>query len=736
MIHFDEQQQVFHLCNDDISYLIQVEEDGYLAHLYFGKRVKEYTGGFRYPRLDRSFSPNPPEAKDRTFSLDTLLMEYPGHGFGDFREPAYVMELDNGSRITDFRYTSYRIVSGKPALTGLPATYANTTQEAETLIITLCDPVAVLQLELSYTVFKEHGAVARSANLTNSSSVPVQIKRLASAAIDFPAEELELIHLHGAWARERQLTRETITTGIKCLDSKRGASSHQQNPFGVLVTPTTTEFQGEAYGFSLVYSGNHELLVQKDPYDQIRVLMGIGSFNFSWEVAPGESFQTPEAILVYSGEGLNDLSATYHQLYNDHLVRGHYKHRQRPTLINNWEATYFDFDEEKLLSLADEAQQLGIELFVLDDGWFGQRENDKTSLGDWSENQGKLKKGLKSLADTIHGKGLQFGIWLEPEMVSADSDLFRQHPDWAFSVPGRGRSLSRDQYVLDFSREEVRANVYQQIRTLLDQIPIDYVKWDMNRNMTEVFSKGLPAHRQGETAHRYILGLYELMERLTSEYPQILFESCSGGGGRFDPGLLFYMPQGWISDNTDAVARLTIQYATSLAYPVSSMAAHVSAVPNHQTGRTTSLAMRGNVAMSGVLGYEQDLTQLSEEEKAGIRQQLAFYKKHRQLLQFGRFIRLRSPFEGNHTSWLFVSEDQREALVFYFRVLSEASAPLTHLKLKGLSSELHYRLNGQLMGGDELMNIGFYIDPELHGDYATASYHLKAEPFSGNEKEQ
>lgn len=725
MIDFNSEQKTFHLSNKKVSYILQIEENNYLAHLYFGKTIKNYSGSYRYPRTDRSFSPNDSKANDRLLSLDTLPLEFPGHGFGDFREPAHNIKGANGSRVHDFRYDHYEVETGKPSLEGLPALYTVQTEESKTLIVFLKDEISQLTLKLFYTIFKDYPAIIRSSQLINEGEESVEINRLASQSLDFPNRELELVHLNGTWAKERQLTREKVQTGIKVLDSKRGSSSHQQNPFVALVEPKTTEFQGEAYGFSLVYSGNHETVIQKDPFDQTRVIMGLNSFNFGWQLAKGAAFQTPEVVMTYSETGLNALSHTYHDLYNRHLVRGKYKLQERPTLINNWEATYFDFDEEKIMNIVEEANDLGIEMFVLDDGWFGNRESDYTSLGDWVETEGKIANGLEALAKEIHSKGMKFGIWFEPEMISEDSELFRAHPDWALGIPGRPRSISRNQYVLDFSRADVRDHIYKQMADFFRRVPIDYVKWDMNRNMTEVYSVLLDASMQGEVAHRYMLGLYEFLEKLTHDFPNILFESCSGGGGRFDPALLYYMPQTWTSDNTDAIARLKIQYSTSLVYPISSMGAHVSAVPNHQTGRNTSLEIRGNVAMSGVFGYELDLTELSTDAKNEIKDQVAFYKTHRRLLQFGQFYRLKSPFDGNDTAWMFVSEDQSEAMIFYFRVLAEASHPLVTLKLAGLDTEASYQFGDYQVGGDELMNVGFYIDPELHGDYATQRFYLK-----------
>lgn len=726
MITFNKEQQVFHLCNNQISYLIEVEEHGYLAHLYFGKKINHYSGHYQYVRDMRSFGPYPEAADHDTFSLDTVMLEYPGYGFGDFREPAYNFKLKDGSRITDFRYDSFEIVQGKCTIEGLPHLYTNQETEAETLIITLKDDVAKLRLKLNYTIYQDYATVIRSTTLINDSAETVEINQLASQALDFPNRSFELIHLNGAWGRERQLTREKIEIGTKVLDSKRGSSSHHQNPFVTLVEPTTTEFQGEAYGFCLVYSGNHQTVIEKDNYSQTRVVMGMNTFNFAWQLPAGGSFHSPEVVNVYSNQGLNQMSKTYHDLFNHHLIRGEHQLKERPVLINNWEATYFDFDDAKIHGIVDEAQALGIEMFVLDDGWFGERKDDHRSLGDWYEFEGKLEQGLEGIAQYVHDKGMKFGLWFEPEMISKDSDLHRAHPDWVLSVPGRPRSLSRQQHVLDFSRADVRDHIYQQMTAILDRVPIDYIKWDMNRNMTEVYSLLLDPEMQGEVSHRYILGLYEFMEKLTQAYPHILFESCSGGGGRYDAGMLYYMPQTWTSDNTDPIARLKIQYSTSLVYPISTMGAHVSAIPNHQTGRETSLDIRGNVAMSGVLGYELDLTTLSEEENALIVKQVDFYKEHRQLLQFGDFVRLKSPYEENEVAWMFVSKDKKEAIVFYFRVLVEASAPYVTLKLAHLDETLEYQIANHVISGDALMNIGMYIDPKLHGDYATQAFILKA----------
>ena len=723
LIHFNETERVFHLSNAMYSYVLRVEEGNVLTNEYFGQAIAAYHGGRKYPRVDRSFSPNFPEATDRLYSLDTILQEYPGYGTGDYRTPAQVIRHEDGSTVTDFRYKSYEIVTGKPRLDGMPSTYVEQDEEAETLIITLEDPKERLTARLVYTVYRDRPVLARSARIENEGAETHYLQKAASLSLDLPLQELEVITLNGMWGRERMMEREPVKRGMKVFDSKRGSSSHQMNPFLALVSPETTEYAGVAVGFSLVYSGSHQMLLERDPYGQTRVQLGINEFGFEWRLDPGACFQTPEVNIVYSANGTMEMSQAFHALYRERLARGTFRDADRPILINNWEATYFDFDEAKIKSIVDESAALGIELFVLDDGWFGRRDDDYTSLGDWFEYEQKIPNGLKGLADYIHTKGMKFGLWFEPEMISRESELFKQHPDWAIQIPGRGLSKGRDQYVLDFSRKEVRDNIVQQMTEVLDRVPIDYLKWDFNRNVTEVFSTSLPSDRQGEVLHRYVLGLYEVLETITSRYPNILFESCSGGGGRFDPGMLYYMPQTWTSDNTDAIARLKIQHGTSMVYPISSMGAHVSAVPNHQTHRETSLEMRGNVAMAGVFGYELDVTEMSEDEKAIVKQQVAFYQEHRRTFQYGTFYRLESAFDSNHPSWMFVSEE--EVIVCDYSVLSETAPLIRLLKLRGLDTTAVYEVEGQHYGGDELMHVGLYIEPIVKGDFVSKLYVLK-----------
>lgn len=724
-ITFDASDQTFHLQAGETSYILEIVRSKYVAHRYWGPRIRRYRHSNKLRFTDRSFSPNP-DPSDRTFSLDTLPQEYPAYGNTDFRAPAYHVQLKNGSTITDLTYTGHRIIQGKPALAGLPATYVEADEEAQTLQLHLEDFLIGLQVELSYTVYETRNVITRSVRLTNGGSEAFKLLQALSFSVDLSRADLDFLHLSGTWAKERQMARRPLTMGTQSIESRRGTSSHQHNPFIALLAKGADEDHGEVYGFHLVYSGNFLAQAEVDAYGSTRVSMGIHPFDFSWLLEPGASFQTPEAVLVYSPRGLNDLSRTYHRLYRERLCRGRFRDQVRPILINNWEATYFAFDEEKLHQLAAAAQELGLELLVLDDGWFGKRDDDTSSLGDWVVDRRKLPAGLESLARGVQERGLQFGLWLEPEMVSVQSDLYRKHPDWCLHVPARPRSEGRNQLVLDLSRQEVCDYLIEAVSSILESAPITYVKWDMNRHLTEIGSPALPPERQRETAHRYVLGLYRVLETITARFPQILFESCSGGGGRFDPGMLYYMPQTWTSDNTDAVSRLFIQYGTSLVYPPITIGAHVSAVPNHQVYRSTSLAMRGHVAMSGNFGYELDLTALTSEEQAAVREQVALYRDIRPLIQFGDFYRLLSPFQGNEAAWMFVSADQSEAVLFYARILAEPSPPFRSLALKGLDplGEYQWMETGTVYGGDELMAVGLNL-PMQHGDFVSLLWRFR-----------
>ncbi|MDR9852139.1 alpha-galactosidase [Paenibacillus sp. VCA1] len=717
-IFVNEAQGRFHLQSKRMSYVIQIA-DGLPLHVYWGKKLRSESN------LQGLMIGMPEGA-----GLDRLPQEYPQYGSGDFRNPAYQVQLADGTRITELRYITYRLLPGKPALEGLPAVYAETDDEAQTLELELSDAYSGLKAVLRYTVYEELDAVVRSTVLVNEGGRVLQLKRAFSASVDFQSGDYELIYLSGAWAREGVINRRPLRQGGTKIDSKRGVSSHQLNPFAALVRPDATETSGEVFGFSLVYSGGFEAEAELDAFGSTRFGIGLNSFDFSWQLNPGDAFQTPEAVMVFSSEGLGEMSRTYHRLYRTRLCRGKYRDAERPILVNNWEATYFNFDTEKLMAIANEASRLGIELFVLDDGWFGKRDSDNCSLGDWVEDRRKLPGGLADLAGRIKELGLKFGLWVEPEMVSPDSDLYREHPDWCLHVPGRRRTEARWQLVLDLTRKEVREYIVSTLSGIFSTVPVSYVKWDMNRNLTEIGSAELPPERQGETAHRYVLGLYEMLDRLTASFPDILFESCSSGGGRFDPGMLYYMPQTWTSDNTDAVERLKIQYGTSLVYPVSAIGAHVSAVPNHQVGRMTPLEFRGDVAMSGNFGYELDLTRFTDEEREAVKRQVNEYKQVRRLVQQGELYRLKSPFEGNETAWMFVSADRREAVVYYFRVMAEPNPARSILRLAGLEPGLDYVVQGKdgletCLGGDRLMQAGLPLEFK-QSDYESGFFKLKA----------
>ena len=723
-IIINESMKLFHLQSGTSSYIFRVTKEGYLNHLYYGKKIHTPNPDHLFEVWGRaSFSPTP-SSMTPSLTLDDMPIEYPTYGQSDFRVPALSMVTGSHDRITSFIYKDYELLDGKPPIKGLPATYVEDPSEAATLKIILEDEKAGLEVALFYTVFNERGVITRHTQVTNNGSKSMSIERLMSTALDFESRDFDVLYLHGAWARERHIERKPLTNGIFSIDSKRGSSSHQRNPFVALLSKETTEDHGEAFGFSLVYSGNHLTEMEVDQFANTRLVMGLNPFGFEWKLEPGSTFSSPECVMVYSSEGMGEMSRTYHRLYRTRLARGVYRDQVRPILVNNWEGTYFDFNEEKLLSIAKEGKALGLELFVLDDGWFGKRNDDKSSLGDWFVNLDKLPGGLESVAKGVNDLGMKFGLWFEPEMISPDSDLYRQHPDWCLHVDGRSRTLGRNQLILDMSRQDVRDYLIKTISAMLASVNISYVKWDMNRNMTEIGSAFLPEERQKETAHRYMLGLYEVMEKITSAFPDVLFESCSGGGGRFDPGILYYMPQTWTSDDTDAVERLKIQYGTSMVYPISSMGAHVSAVPNHQVHRTTSLKMRGDVAMSGNFGYELDLSTLSEIEKEEMKIQVSKYKALRSLIQFGDFYRLLSPFEGDEAAWMVVSEDKTQAFVAYFRVLAKPNDTKRRLCLKGLKADGEYTHENEAYYGDELMYAGLAI-PYVQGDFTSFIWHLK-----------
>lgn len=717
---------IFHLQTDQTSYAFALAEQGILVHMHWGQKVRSSQHFQGWQARDRAFSP-PLSSSAPNFSLDTAPQEFPTYGCGDFRAPSIEVQSPDGSTVGSLRYHEHRVTRGKRPLLGLPATYVEDDAEAETLEVELHDTHTGLCATLSYSVFPAYDVITRSVRLHHGGTSPLTVRRLLSASVDLPAADFSFLHLSGAWARERHIVRAPLRQGTQSIESRRGTSSHQHNPFFALLAPGADENRGEVYGFNLVYSGNFLGGVEVDQFDTARAQIGLNPFDFAWRLEPGEEFQAPEAVLVFSAEGLGGISCRLHRLYRQRLCRGAWRDRPRPVLLNNWEATYFDFDADKIEAIAHTGRQLGVELFVLDDGWFGRRDDDRSSLGDWIVDRRKLPEGLEDLGKRITREGMAFGLWLEPEMISPDSELYRAHPDWCLHVPGRERTTSRHQLVLDLSRADVCGYLIDAVSAVLASAPITYVKWDMNRHLTEVGSASLPPERQRETAHRYVLGLYRVLEEITRRFPQVLFESCSGGGGRFDPGMLFYMPQTWASDNSDAISRLKIQYGTSLAYPLSSIGAHVSAVPNHQVHRTTTLETRGLVAMSGNFGYELDLGRLTAMEQAEVRGQIELYKQIRELVQTGDQYRLRNPFERNEeAAWMVVNAHKTEAVCFYFRVLAEANAPLRRLRLRGLDPEREYQRVGsdECFGGDLLMAAGIYL-PESAGDFRSVMWHFR-----------
>ena len=727
MIVLDKENNVFTLHTQNTTYQMKADEYCVLLHTYYGPRIRSGDLSCLIQYADRGLSPNPNEAGHRRdYSLDTLPQEYSTCGVGDFRLPSIEFEPEDGSRLADLRYVGFELRKGKYSLEGLPSFWGG--DEWETLIIFMEDAASQMSVELFYGVLENCDLITRAVRVTNRGTGVVRLRRCASLCLDFQNDgDYDFITFDGCHALERNLNRSPLRPGIQSVESVRGTSSHHHNPFVILCERQASEDYGICYGTALVYSGNFLAAVERTQLEHNRLLLGINPYHFCWTLEPGASFTTPEAAMICSPSGFGQMSRQYHRAIREHLIHDPLQGRQRPVLINNWEATEFAFNADKLVDIASSAAPLGIELFVMDDGWFGTRDSDLGGLGDWTVNENKLPGGLKALVPRIQKLGMSFGIWIEPEMVSEDSSLYRAHPDWVLGPPGRPHTRGRSQLTLDFSRKDVRDHVYADLRKVLDSASISYVKWDMNRSLTDVWSAALPADRQGEVFHRYILGVYDMLAQMRQDYPHILIEGCTGGGGRFDAGMLYYTPQIWCSDNTDAVDRLHIQYGTSFCYPVSTMGAHVSAVPNAQTGRSVSIRTRGVVAMSGTFGYEMDLNNTTQEEKKLIREQVAFFKEHYHLIQRGDYYRLSDPFQGGpFTAWEYVSPDSKEALVSLVTGTTHASPAFRTLRLKGLDPALCYRINGEgRWPGDMLMNAGWPIPMSLfQDDYQAAQLYL------------
>ena len=721
--------KTYTLTTKNTMYQMKVDETGVLEHTYYGAKMEYMDMHYGVECVfGASFSPNPGDApKEKwAYSYNALHQELSCAGIGDFRLTAMGVRQADGSLGAEPRFVSASVEKGKYSLKGLPAFYGD---DADTLIVTLKDTANDVYFHLYYGVFEEYDLITRSVVVENRTNNSIKLEKAMSLTLDLPCGTYDMLYFHGRHTRERMLERTTIKHSQISVSSMRGASSHMENPFVVVCDKNANEDYGSAWGIGLVYSGNFLISAEKNLQEKTRVVAGINPENFNFEIEPGNTFECPEVAMVYSNSGFANMTNSFHKAIRNNLCRGKFKNAQRPVLINNWEGTYFDFNADKLVSMAHEAKKMGVELFVMDDGWFGKRDNDRCALGDWVPNEEKLQGTLPELAKRINDEGMKFGIWFEPECISEDSDLYRAHPDYAFAMPNRAPQISRNQYVLDFSRPDVVENIYNQMVKVLDSANIAYVKWDFNRHITDLYSVALPANKQGEVYHRYMLGLYSLLERITSKYPDILFESCSGGGGRFDMGMLYYMPQVWTSDNSDAIDRLKIQYGTSFAYPVSTMGAHVSVCPNHQNARVTPLTTRGNVAYFGTYGLELDVTKMTEDEKAEIARQIKEFKKYYELIQRGDYYRLLSPFtpdESLFCAWETVKPDGSEALVCAVRYETDACTAPEYLRVKGLCPDKLYTINGgeRAYTGAALMNIGFMLEYDFFS-YPSRLYHIE-----------
>ncbi|MFR2794752.1 MAG: alpha-galactosidase [Eisenbergiella sp.] len=739
-VYTDRESRVFTLQTKNTTYQMKADDKGVFLHTYYGEKTDNSDKSYLIRCADRGFSGNPYEVGtfDRSYSLDMLPQEYSCFGTGDYRISALRVRQADGSRAAELRYAGCETRKGKYAIPGLPAAYG-AQEEADTLEVILKDEACGIEVRLLYGVFEKKDVITRAVRITNRSERPVVLEKAASLCLDWQQGEFDWLTFYGRHAMERNVQRTGIAHGVQSVGSVRGASSHHYNPFAVLCEKGTDETKGLCYGFSFMYSGEFLIEAEKDQADQTRFVCGIHPDDFDWTLNPGESFDTPEVLMSCSAEGFGGMSRNLHDLIRENVCRGEWKHKRRPILINNWEGTYFDFTGDKLVSIAEEAAKLGVELFVMDDGWFGKRDSDNSGLGDWYPNEEKLGCTLKELGERIEALGMKFGIWFEPECISEDSDLYRAHPDWAVQIPGRKPNLSRNQLILDFSREDVQEYIIERLSAVLDSAPISYVKWDFNRSICDKFSANLSAGRQGEMAHRFVLGLYRVLEELLERYPHLLLEGCSGGGGRFDTGMLYYSPQIWCSDDTDAIERLQIQYGTSFAYPVNTMGAHVSAVPNHQTGRVTPIATRACVAMAGTFGYELDVNKMTDEEKEAVKRQIQIFKEQYDLISYGDYYRLTDVQKSSCAVWETAAKDGSEALVSAVWQHVQATPAFLNVKVRGLCEDGMYRVmrtalkkkdagaqekEEQVISGSSLMHGGLPI-PAADGEYAAWQIYLE-----------
>ena len=733
-IQVNASNRLFHLQTKHTSYVFHVIEDGSLGQLYYGPKIPFKDDYANLNTREEHDCTNTRTDEDVEFQAELLKQEYAGLGKGDYRYPAFQITYPNGSRTSEFQYRDYELKDGKARLTGLPSTFADDSNDSQTLTVKLAD--GDLELQLHYTIFADEDVIVRSTTFVNHGKT-VFLNRALSAQLDLPDANYDFIQFAGSWSRERHLHRSHLRPGTQSISSLRTASSHQENPFFMLARPHTDNNQGAVFGFNFVYSGNFLDSVEVDQFDTTRVLIGINPDEFGWKLNSGDSFQTPEVIFSYTDNGFNALSQQLGAFYAQHLINPHFAHQERPILINNWEATFMDFTEDKLMPIVERAKELGIEMFVLDDGWFGHRDDDRSSLGDWFVDEKKFNHGIAGFAKRVHNLDMKFGLWFEPEMISIDSKLYQTHPEWMIKTPGRGQTPGRHQFVLDMSRQEVVDYLFGLMSHIIQDAKLDYIKWDMNRNITEMYGADLPADQQLEFSHRYILGVYDLYDRLTKAFPDVLFESCASGGGRFDLGMMYYAPQAWCSDDTDAVERIKIQDGTSYGYTPSMWGAHVSAVPNDQVGRLTSIDMRAKVAYFGAFGYELDVTELSDEEQATIKQQVAFYKQYRKLFQFGTFYRLETPDTSDNVyGWETVSPDKQTAIGMRYQILNGANPAYIRYYFKGLDPERRYTVNdgSEVFSGAELMNAGYFVprvmnrlqSPKVPSDFHADMFIVKA----------
>ena len=688
-ITYFEKERIFKLDTPNSSYVIGiVDKENFVGHVYYGKKLRDANIAYLLRTGEGPFVPSE-NNRERVSFYDTFPMEYAGNGLGDYRRSSISVRTAGGHTAVSLFYVSHKIYAGKPGLAGLPATFGDE-NACETLELLCEDPVLGLKVTLLYTAFSDVDVITRSVRIENNGEMLYLTKAL-SFSMDMDNRDFTLLTMHGSWARERMLEHRKVKKGFMGVESVRGESSHQEHPFMALAAGNADQSHGEVYGMHFVYSGNFIGQVELGQFDTVRVGMGIHPENFCWKLEKGESFQTPEVVLVYSDTGYDGMTHQFHELYRNHLIRSEYKDKKRPILINNWEATYFNFNEEKILKIAEQAQKLGIEMLVLDDGWFGKREDDNSGLGDWFVNEKKMNGSMAQLAEKIHKMGMKFGLWFEPEMISEDSDLYRAHPDWAFAIPGRVPNHSRNQLVLDMTREDVREYLLERLTTIVHDAKIDYVKWDMNRSVCDVYSHVAAQSRNGELYHRYVLGVYDLMEKFLAACPNLLLEGCSGGGGRYDAGMMYYSPQIWCSDNTDAINRLSIQYGSSFFYPISTVGSHVSVCPNHQTGRVTPFRTRGDVALAGSFGYEMDLNKISEEEKEMVKEQVAAMHEYYELTHEGLYYRLTGLKKQDFMAWEFVAKDQSRALLTIVKTDAEGNMLPVHTKVCGLAEDKLYR---------------------------------------------